>query len=168
MEFKNIFTMKQPDLGKKILELRKQKGLTQEELVELCNINVRTIQRIEAGDVTPRTYTVKTILEALGIDAGTFFEDIINEENKIHLSQSDKHTLRLSWISGIFVSITSIIAMAIEFILTSDGNFYNDGLFLRLGWGIPFLISLLFFLNGYKKLGTILNNKILVTWIFYQ
>ena len=87
MEFKNIFTMKQPDLGKKILELRKQKGLTQEELVELCNINVRTIQRIEAGDVTPRTYTVKTILEALGIDAGTFFEDIINEENKIHLSQ---------------------------------------------------------------------------------
>ena len=147
MEFKNIFTMKQPDLGKKILELRKQKGLTQEELVELCNINVRTIQRIEAGDVTPRTYTVKTILEALGIDAGTFFEDIINEENKIHLSQSDKHTLRLSWISGIFVLITSIIAMVIEFILTSDGNFYNDGLFLRLGWGIPFLISLLFFLN---------------------
>ena len=147
MEFKNIFTMKQPDLGKKILELRKQKGLTQEELVELCNINVRTIQRIEAVDVTPRTYTVKTILEALGIDAGTFFEDIINEENKIHLSQSDKHTLRLSWISGIFVLITSIIAMVIEFILTSDGNFYNDGLFLRLGWGIPFLISLLFFLN---------------------
>ena len=163
MEFKNVFTMKQPDLGKKILELRKQKGLTQEELVEICNINVRTIQRIEAGDVTPRTYTVKTILEALGIDAGTFFEDSIHEENKIHLSQSDKHTLRLSWISGIFVSITSIISMVIEFILTSDGNFYNDGLFLRLGWGIPFLISLLFFLNGYKKLGTILNNKILVT-----
>jgi transcriptional regulator with XRE-family HTH domain len=50
MEFKNIFTMKQPDLGKKILELRKQKGLTQEELVELCNINVRTIQRIENNE----------------------------------------------------------------------------------------------------------------------
>ena len=81
------------------------------------------------------------------LERGTFFEDIINEENKIHLSQSDKHTLRLSWISGIFVLITSIIAMVIEFILTSDGNFYNDGLFLRLGWGIPFLISLLFFLN---------------------
>ena len=44
MEFKNVFTMKQPGLGKKILELRKQKGLTQEELVEICNINVRTIQ----------------------------------------------------------------------------------------------------------------------------
>ncbi len=32
--------MKQPDLGKKIAELRKAKGLTQEELVEKCNLNL--------------------------------------------------------------------------------------------------------------------------------
>src|SRR6185436_12702704 len=57
--------MKQPELGKKISELRKAKGLTQEELVEKCNINVRTIQRIETGEVTPRMYTIKTILAAL-------------------------------------------------------------------------------------------------------
>ena len=147
MEFKNVFTMKQPGLGKKILELRKQKGLTQEELVEICNINVRTIQRIVAGDLTPRSFTVKTILEALEIDAGTFFEASIHEENKIQLLASDKSVLRVSWISGIFVSITSVIGMIIEFILISDGDFYNNGLFLRLGWGIPFLISLFFFLN---------------------
>ena len=53
--------------------------------------------------------------------------------------------------------------MIIEFILISDGDFYNNGLFLRLGWGIPFLISLFFFLNGYKKLGNILNNKTIVS-----
>jgi transcriptional regulator with XRE-family HTH domain len=57
--------MKQPDLGKKIVELRKSKGLTQEELVEKCNINVRTLQRIESGEVTPRSYTIKTIFAAL-------------------------------------------------------------------------------------------------------
>jgi transcriptional regulator with XRE-family HTH domain len=60
--------MKQPELGKKISELRKAKGLTQEELVEKCNIGVRTIQRIEAGEVTPRSYTIKTILAALEAD----------------------------------------------------------------------------------------------------
>lgn len=43
---KKRFEMKQPELGKKISELRKAKGLTQEELVEKCNLNVRTIQRI--------------------------------------------------------------------------------------------------------------------------
>jgi transcriptional regulator with XRE-family HTH domain len=57
--------MKQPYLGKKIVELRKTKGYTQEELVEKCNINVRTLQRIESGEVTPRIYTTKIIFEAL-------------------------------------------------------------------------------------------------------
>lgn len=63
---KNIHTMKQPELGKRISEMRKAKGLTQEELVELCNLNVRTIQRIEAGEVTPRSYTIKALFDALG------------------------------------------------------------------------------------------------------
>lgn len=57
--------MKQPELGKKIVELRKAKGLTQEELVEKCNINVRTLQRIETGEATPRSYTIKIIFAAL-------------------------------------------------------------------------------------------------------
>ena len=57
--------MKQPDLGKKIVELRKAKGLTQEELVANCNLSVRTLQRIESGEVEPRSYTVKIIFAAL-------------------------------------------------------------------------------------------------------
>jgi transcriptional regulator with XRE-family HTH domain len=57
--------MKQPELGKKIAELRKAKGLTQEELVEKCNVSVRTLQRIESGEVSPRSYTTKIIFAAL-------------------------------------------------------------------------------------------------------
>ncbi len=57
--------MKQPELGLKIAELRKSKGFTQEELVEKCNLNVRTLQRIESGEVMPRSYTVRIIFKAL-------------------------------------------------------------------------------------------------------
>jgi transcriptional regulator with XRE-family HTH domain len=57
--------MNQPDLGKKIAELRKAKGFTQEELVEKCNLSVRTLQRIESGEVSPRSYTLKVIFAAL-------------------------------------------------------------------------------------------------------
>ncbi len=57
--------MKQPDLGKKIAELRLAKGLTQGQLAEKCNISLRTIQRIEAAEVSPRSYTVKVIFECL-------------------------------------------------------------------------------------------------------
>jgi transcriptional regulator with XRE-family HTH domain len=61
--------MKQPELGKKIAELRKAKGLTQEELVDRCNLSVRTLQRIESGEVTPRSHTVRVIFAALDYDA---------------------------------------------------------------------------------------------------
>ncbi|MBI9063699.1 MAG: helix-turn-helix transcriptional regulator [Marinilabiliaceae bacterium] len=57
--------MKQPDLGKKISELRLAKGLTQGELAEKCNLCLRTIQRIESAEVTPRSYTIKLIFESL-------------------------------------------------------------------------------------------------------
>ena len=63
--------MKLPAFGKKLVEIRKAKGLTQEELAEKCNISVRTIQRIESGLVKPRAFTIKTISSTLGFD---FFE----------------------------------------------------------------------------------------------
>ena len=60
--------MTQPELGKKIAELRKAKGFTQEELVEKSNLSVRTLQRIESGEVAPRTYTIRLIFTALDFD----------------------------------------------------------------------------------------------------
>ncbi len=84
--------MKQPELGKKISELRKEKGLTQEELVDKCNISVRTLQRIEAGEVTPRGYTIKTILAALDYDLSKISE----EGDEINRSFS-------SWIKELFL-----------------------------------------------------------------
>src|SRR5690349_20671416 len=73
----------QPDLGKRIVELRKAQGLTQEELVEKCKLNVRTMQRIEAGEVTPRSYTLKLIYEALQYDMH------ITPDNEKDPSESD-------------------------------------------------------------------------------
>lgn len=57
--------MTQPDLGRKISELRLAKGLTQGELAEKCNLSLRTIQRIESAEVMPRSYTIKLIFESL-------------------------------------------------------------------------------------------------------
>jgi len=57
--------IKQPELGKKIADLRKVKVMTQEALVEKCNLNVRTLQRIESGESTPRIDTLRLIFEAL-------------------------------------------------------------------------------------------------------
>ncbi|GAA3592297.1 helix-turn-helix domain-containing protein [Flavivirga amylovorans] len=98
--------MKQPELGQKIIELRKKKGLTQEEVVEKCNINVRTLQRIESGEVNPRSFTIKLIFETLDYDINnesltekqrllTYIEDSIDKFNKqiqnINLMKNSKN-----------------------------------------------------------------------------
>ena len=53
------------ELHQKISNARKRKGLTQEELADLANVTVRTIQRLESGESTPRPYTIKAIAAAL-------------------------------------------------------------------------------------------------------
>lgn len=76
--------------GQKIVELRKSKGYTQEELAEKAKVNLRTIQRIENGENKPGGNTIKRICEALE----TLPEKIINygkrEDSKLlvlmHLS----------------------------------------------------------------------------------
>jgi len=62
--------MKQPELGLKVVELRQAKNLTQEQLAEACEVSTRTIQRIESGEVDPRTYTLSMLKEILEFDFG--------------------------------------------------------------------------------------------------
>jgi transcriptional regulator with XRE-family HTH domain len=70
--------MNQPDLGLKVTELRQQKGLTQEQLAERCEVSPRTIQRIESGEVDPRAYTIHCLGEVLEFDFG---EENTSNEN---------------------------------------------------------------------------------------
>jgi transcriptional regulator with XRE-family HTH domain len=102
--------MKQPDLGEYIATLRKEQGLTQEELVEKCNINVRTIQRIEAGDVTPRSYTIKNILEALG----SSFEEITQELHRTSRTVIENENLLVQPKNGLLIGILGILYIIIS------------------------------------------------------
>jgi uncharacterized Tic20 family protein len=60
--------MKQPELGLKVAELRQAKSLTQEQLAEACEVSTRTVQRIESGEVDPRSFTLTMLGEVLGFD----------------------------------------------------------------------------------------------------
>jgi len=69
--------MKQPDLGLKVSELRNEKGFTQEQLAEVCEVTPRTIQRIESGEVEPRAFTRNSLSNVLEFDLGK--NDLENE-----------------------------------------------------------------------------------------
>lgn len=69
--------MENKSLGKNLKYQRTLKGFTQEELSDISNVGIRTIQRIEKEEVTPHVQTVKLLAEGLQIK----LEDLIVAEN---------------------------------------------------------------------------------------
>jgi len=53
--------------GFELLRARRLAGLTQSELAARAGVNVRTVTRIERGDVTPNMATVHMLASALGV-----------------------------------------------------------------------------------------------------
>ena len=51
------------EIGLKIQALRKNKGITQEELAEKCNVSWRTISNLERGQVIPSLQLICDIAE---------------------------------------------------------------------------------------------------------
>ncbi|MDX6746249.1 helix-turn-helix domain-containing protein [Polaribacter sp. PL03] len=158
--------MKQPELGKRIYQLRKGKGLTQEELVEQCNINVRTIQRIEAGEVNPRSYTVKLILEVLGEDLHIIEEYPTKEDITISWTKKELQILNYSWVFGLFYSILTLVGVLME-IYFATSNVSNLGvLAFRIPFAIAFFILIIPFLRGYKVIAEKFNNTLLMNAVY--
>lgn len=118
--------MNQPELGKKIAELRKVKGFTQEELVEKCKISVRTLQRIEAGEVMPRNYTVKTIFAALdymdssGMNNGISISKWLEQFYRYVLDLFNLKTNTMKKITILSITVSAILIGL--FILNADSK----------------------------------------------
>lgn len=151
--------MKQPELGKRLADLRQQRNLTQEELVEACNVSVRTIQRIESGEVTPRTSTVKILLSALDADFESF-------KNTIQVTKSDDYLrsteswLQAAWISGIVYFVLGFLDAVLEY--ERFENLYaveSTGFFIasKLGYFLSYAV----FIYGLIKLGDYFSNYLL-------
>ncbi|HEX6224671.1 MAG TPA: helix-turn-helix domain-containing protein [Chryseolinea sp.] len=163
--------MKQPELGRKIVELRTAKGLTQEELVELCKISVRTIQRIESGEVTPRSYTVKTILAALGYDLGRFAASendngasrswmksfMLKGVDLRQPSEFMAKQLNIAWILGVGYFILGFLEGPAEYFRIASGEMiFGKGGYVIIK--IFVLITYIFMQRGFFIIGSLFNN----------
>jgi transcriptional regulator with XRE-family HTH domain len=167
--------MKQPDLGRKISELRKAKGLTQEELVEKCNISVRTLQRIETGEVTPRSYTIKTILAVLDFDLNTFADNndnfgrsTIGKLKLYFMSDLDMNNptdfiikqVNIAWTFGILYFLIGFFEGAAEYFRFKDDLLiFSTPIYLAIK--VSYLVTYIIFQRGFVLLGGLYKNYLL-------
>ena len=72
--------------GQRVKELRKSKGLTQEQLAELINIEPPNVSKMESGLHFPQPEKIEKIANALGMDIKDLFdfEHFQKKEDLIH------------------------------------------------------------------------------------
>lgn len=135
INLRKIINMKN-SIGNKIHEIRKSKGLTQEELAELSKVNLRTIQRIENNENEPRGNTLNLICDVLEINSDQFI-------NKIDSNKSE--FIGSFIINGFFLVLLNFLLMLIIGFLTLDSNANINSRIgaLLLSFFIPFFIVLL-------------------------
>jgi transcriptional regulator with XRE-family HTH domain len=166
-----FIVIKQPQLRRKILALRQEKGLTQEKLVEQCNIFARTIRRIEAGEAKPRSYAVHSILDAPDYDLSA----LKNEEHpaktdirKLLLSDVEDSKkanyltkqLKIGFIAGIVFFLITITEMYADFKIISDNAYmFNTTFYVVLK--VMVLASSVFFYRGLIFVGKLFQNYLL-------
>lgn len=103
-----------------VQQLREAKNLTQTELAEQSKLSLRTIQRIEAGNI-PKGFTLKSLANALEIEA----EKLISTPEVINVDRAK--LINLSTLSGIIIPFGGIIFPLILTNKTTDLNNKNIG-----------------------------------------
>ena len=79
--------------GKNIRKLRKEKGLTQKKLGELCGMNEVQIRQYELGKANPKYETLKKIADALDVPIQSLMENNADEHSTVldNKSQFDSY-----------------------------------------------------------------------------
>ena len=62
-------------LGKKIKKIRLSKNITQQTLADLCDVDIRTIQRIEKGEYGIGLHILLALSDALGTSASDLLKN---------------------------------------------------------------------------------------------
>ena len=89
------------DIGDRIKHLRKQKGLTLEELAARSELTKGFLSQLERNLTSPSIATLDDILEALGTSLSEFFKEDSDERivfgaSDFYIAEKDDHTIK--WI----------------------------------------------------------------------
>ena len=163
-----IKTMKNKNLAKKVKDLRKRKGISQEELSENSNLSLRTIQRIENGESEPTGDSLKKISNALNITPDELI-DWAEIEDNVFLK-----AMNLSALTFIFFPLLGIIVPLIMWTSKKDklkniNKIGKDIINFEITWTLivftGFIINVIFLAKDFGSNGMLTPSFIISSQI---
>lgn len=145
-------------LNEKILKLRKEKGLSQEELANLLNVSRQSVSKWELGETIPEVNKIVEISILFNVTTDyLLIEKKLNIDNKANLSETIKEYTIL--FVGIILLLTSMITAVLiespQYIPSQThggliGYLFQDwtlwGIVWRFVFFTPSIIAILYFI----------------------
>ena len=109
MDRKNIISKKEHtmEFNEKLLELRKQKGLTQEELANALYVSRTAISKWESGRGYPSIDSLKTISDFFGIT----LDELLSADKVLTLAKEDSKQKENVFINTVFALLDIIVLL---------------------------------------------------------
>lgn len=140
--------MKNQSLKENLVYQRKLKGYTQEELSDKTTVGVRTIQRIEKGEVNPHLQTVKLLAAGLDVEV----EDLIvlDDPKEEKIQRKWMLLIHASPFFGMIIPFANILIPLFVWISKADDNKIYDAhgravINFHMSITLYFILSLLIF-----------------------
>lgn len=118
--------LKKQKLAEVVRSRREAEGLTQTDLSEKSGISLRSIQRIEKGEVLPRPFTLKALQNVLKFSG----EDLLPQNEGDHSEPTVNKAQKIILSVGL---LFILILLAIAFLAQSQ-NFPETSFELALYW----------------------------------
>lgn len=134
--------------------------------MEKSHVSVRTIQRIEAGEVLPRMSTVKILLEALGERYESFSANPpqVMETQKNILPKGNRNAVLVAALAGTVYLVSQIILAAMDVAwITGDRDWGVVMNTIYTGFTVVTVISYALFARGFIVLSNVFENALLKT-----
>jgi len=139
--------MNQEKIGKFILELRKQKGMTQKELAEKVGVSDKTISKWECGNSIPDISYLESLCDSLDISVNELLsgERLSQEsysekaeENIMALMKENENNKKGNYIRNIFGIVFMVMPFVMAMLCSGRGmsmlmNYYDIPSVLMLG-----------------------------------
>lgn len=130
-------------LNEQIIKARKANGHTQESLAKSTNLSLRTIQRIEKGEGSPRTHTIKVLSNFLDIEL------LSREVRSYNNSPNEHNTILLITYTTIICSFVPLLNLCPPLFLWLKNqnkqrinNFGKKVVHFQVTWLTLFLFSI--------------------------
>ena len=103
--------MNQQKTGEFLKHLRKEKGLTQEQLAEKIGVSRQTVSKWEGGQSTPDVERLVVLADCFGITVDALIRGVDISQTELDADSEPRNTFDLITILGVVICILGLLCM---------------------------------------------------------